>query len=104
MKIESITPIPVWMELSGEHQKLLGFRMYQVWKLIRANHGLSTLIIKFGKCGILYKANQIIRMAEAANLPVCIDWAQGSRPLDTATGQMHVALRLVACDPGMDYY
>ena len=39
----------------------------------------------------------------AANLPVRIDWTQGSALLDTATGHLHAAVRLVGCDPGMDY-
>ena len=60
--------------------------------------------IKFGKCGDIYKAMQMIRIAEAANLPVRVDWTQGSRLLDTATGHLHAAIRLVGCDPGMDYH
>lgn len=32
-----------------------------------------------------------------------IDWTQGSALLDTATGHLHAAVRLVGCDPGMDY-
>jgi L-alanine-DL-glutamate epimerase-like enolase superfamily enzyme len=59
--------------------------------------------LKLGKCGGFYKALQMMRIAEAANLPVRIDWTQGSALLDTATGHLHAAVRLVGCDPGMDY-
>ena len=59
--------------------------------------------LKLGKCGGFYKAVQMMRIAEAANLPVRIDWTQGSALLDTATGHLHAAVRLVGCDPGMDY-
>lgn len=59
--------------------------------------------LKLGKCGGFYKALQMMRIAEAAGLPVRIDWTQGSALLDTATGHLHAAVRLVACDPGMDY-
>ena len=37
-------------------------------------------------------------------MPVRVDWTQGSRLLDTATGHLHAAIRLVGCDPGMDYH
>ena len=59
--------------------------------------------LKLGKCGGFYKAVQMMRIAEAAGLPVRIDWTQGSALLDTATGHLHAAVRIVACDPGMDY-
>ena len=59
--------------------------------------------LKLGKCGGFYKALQMMRIAEAANLPVRIDWTQGSALLDTATAHLHAAVRLVGCDPGMDY-
>lgn len=59
--------------------------------------------LKLGKCGGFYKALQMMRIAEAAGLPVRIDWTQGSALLDTAAGHLHAAVRLVACDPGMDY-
>jgi len=59
--------------------------------------------VKLGKCGGFYKAMQIVRMAEAAGLPVRVDWTQGSALLDTATGHLHAAVRLTGCDPGMDY-
>ncbi len=59
--------------------------------------------LKLGKCGGFCKALQMMRIAEAAGLPVRIDWTQGSALLDTATGHLHAAVRLVACDPGMDY-
>jgi len=59
--------------------------------------------LKLGKCGGFHKALQMMRIAEAAGLPVRIDWTQGSALLDTATGHLHAAVRLVACDPGMDY-
>ncbi|MBX9812535.1 MAG: hypothetical protein K2Y16_13120 [Burkholderiales bacterium] len=59
--------------------------------------------LKLGKCGGFYRALQMMRIAEAAGLPVRIDWTQGSALLDTATGHFHAAVRLVACDPGMDY-
>jgi L-alanine-DL-glutamate epimerase-like enolase superfamily enzyme len=45
----------------------------------------------------------MMRIAEAAGLPVRIDWTQGSHLLDTATGHLHAAVRIVGCDPGMDY-
>ena len=59
--------------------------------------------LKLGKCGGFYKALQMMRIAEAAGLPVRIDWTQGSALLDTATGHLHAAVRIVGCDPGMDY-
>ena len=59
--------------------------------------------LKLGKCGGFYKALQMVRIAVAAELPVRIDWTQGSALLDTATGHLHAAVRLVGCDPGMDY-
>jgi len=59
--------------------------------------------LKLGKCGGFHKAVQMMRIAEAAGLPVRIDWTQGSALLDTATGHLHAAVRLVGCDPGMDY-
>jgi L-Ala-D/L-Glu epimerase len=59
--------------------------------------------LKLGKCGGFYKAVQMMRIAEAAGLPVRIDWTQGSHLLDTATGHLHAAVRIVGCDPGMDY-
>ena len=58
---------------------------------------------KLGKCGGFYKAMQMVRISEAANVPVRIDWTQGSHLLDTATGHLHACVRLAACDPGMDY-
>jgi len=59
--------------------------------------------LKLGKCGGFYKALQMMRIAEAAGLPVRIDWTQGSALLDTATGHLHAAVRNVGCDPGMGY-
>ena len=59
--------------------------------------------LKIGKCGGFYKAVQMMRIAEAAGLPVRIDWTQGSHLLDTATGHLHAVVRNVGCDPGMDY-
>lgn len=59
--------------------------------------------LKLGKCGGFYKSVQMMRIAEAAGLPVRIDWTQGSHLLDTATGHLHAAVRIVGCDPGMDY-
>ena len=59
--------------------------------------------LKLGKCGGFYKAVQMMRIAEAAGIPVRIDWTQGSHLLDTATGHLHAAVRIVGCDPGMDY-
>jgi L-alanine-DL-glutamate epimerase-like enolase superfamily enzyme len=58
---------------------------------------------KLGKCGGFYKAVQMMRIADAAGIPVRIDWTQGSHLLDTATGHLHAAVRNVGCDPGMDY-
>jgi L-Ala-D/L-Glu epimerase len=63
----------------------------------------DVISLKLGKCGGFYKALQMMRIAEAAGLPVRIDWTQGSSLLDTATGHLHAAVRIVACDPGMDY-
>ena len=69
-----------------------------------AAHRIADMVsLKLGKCGGFYKALQMMRIAEAANLPVRIDWTQGSALLDTATGHLHAAVRLVGCDPGMDY-
>jgi L-alanine-DL-glutamate epimerase-like enolase superfamily enzyme len=59
--------------------------------------------LKLGKCGGFYKSVQMMRIAEAAGLPVRIDWTQGSHLLDTATGHLHATVRIVGCDPGMDY-
>jgi L-alanine-DL-glutamate epimerase-like enolase superfamily enzyme len=70
-----------------------------------AAHRMADMIsLKLGKCGGFYKAVQMMRVAEAAGLPVRVDWTQGSRLLDTATGHLHAAARLVGCDPGMDYH
>ncbi len=60
--------------------------------------------LKIGKCGGLYKSVQMMRIAESAGLSVRVDWTQGSRLLDTATAHLHAAIRLVGCDPGMDYH
>lgn len=66
--------------------------------------GIADMVsLKLGKCGGFYKAQQMMRIAEAAGLPVRIDWTQGSALLDTATGHLHAAVRNVGCDPGMDY-
>lgn len=70
-----------------------------------AAHRMADMVsIKLGKCGGFYKALQIARIAEAASMPVRVDWTQGSRLLDTATGHLHAAIRFVGCDPGMDYH
>ena len=71
---------------------------------IAADRVADVASLKLGKCGGFYKALQIMRIAEAASLTVRVDWTQGSRLLDTATGHLHAAVRLVACDPGMDYH
>jgi L-alanine-DL-glutamate epimerase-like enolase superfamily enzyme len=69
-----------------------------------ASHSIADMVsLKLGKCGGFYKALQMMRIAEAAALPVRIDWTQGSALLDTATAHLHAAVRLVGCDPGMDY-
>lgn len=69
-----------------------------------AGGGIADMVsFKLGKCGGFYKAVQMMRIAEAAALPVRIDWTQGSALLDTATGHLHAAVRNVGCDPGMDY-
>lgn len=69
-----------------------------------ASQGIADMIsLKLGKCGGFYKAVQMMRIAEAVGLPVRVDWTQGSALLDTATGHLHAAVRIVACDPGMDY-
>lgn len=66
--------------------------------------GMADMVsLKLGKCGGFYKAQQMMRIAEAAGLPVRIDWTQGSALLDTATAHLHAAVRNVGCDPGMDY-
>jgi L-Ala-D/L-Glu epimerase / N-acetyl-D-glutamate racemase len=68
------------------------------------SHRVADMVsLKLGKCGGFYKALQMMRIAEAVGLPVRIDWTQGSALLDTATGHLHAAVRLVGCDPGMDY-
>jgi L-alanine-DL-glutamate epimerase-like enolase superfamily enzyme len=71
---------------------------------IAAHRTADMISLKLGKCGGFYKAAQMMRIAEAAGLPVRVDWTQGSRLLDTATGHLHAAIRLAACDPGMDYH
>jgi L-alanine-DL-glutamate epimerase-like enolase superfamily enzyme len=69
-----------------------------------ASHRVADMVsLKLGKCGGFYKALQMMRIAEAAGLPVRVDWTQGSHLLDTATGHLHAAVRLPGCDPGMDY-
>ena len=69
-----------------------------------ASRGIADMVsLKLGKCGGFYKALQMMRIAEAAALPVRIDWTQGSALLDTATAHLHAAVRIVGCDPGMDY-
>jgi L-alanine-DL-glutamate epimerase-like enolase superfamily enzyme len=69
-----------------------------------ASRGVADMVsLKLGKCGGFYKALQMMRIAEAAALPVRIDWTQGSALLDTATAHLHAAVRIVGCDPGMDY-
>jgi L-alanine-DL-glutamate epimerase-like enolase superfamily enzyme len=66
--------------------------------------GVADMVsFKLGKCGGFYKAVQMVRIAEAAGIPVRIDWTQGSALLDTATAHLHAAVRNPACDPGMDY-
>ena len=70
---------------------------------IASSRVADMISLKLGKCGGFYKALQMMRVAEAASLPVRIDWTQGSSLLDTATGHLHAAVRLVGCDPGMDY-
>ena len=70
-----------------------------------AVHRMADMVsMKLGKCGGFYKSVQMMRIAEAAGLTVRVDWTQGSRLLDTATGHLHAAIRLVGCDPGMDYH
>jgi L-alanine-DL-glutamate epimerase-like enolase superfamily enzyme len=69
-----------------------------------ASQGIADMVsLKLGKCGGFHKALQMMRIAEAASLPVRIDWTQGSALLDTATAHLHAAVRIVGCDPGMDY-
>ena len=69
-----------------------------------AQGGVADMVsFKLGKCGGFYKAVQMMRIAEAAGIPVRIDWTQGSALLDTATAHLHAAVRTVGCDPGMDY-
>lgn len=70
---------------------------------IASSRVADMISLKLGKCGGFYKAMQMMRIAEAAGLPVRIDWTQGSHLLDTATGHLHAAVRIVGCDPGMDY-
>lgn len=76
----------------------------QVMIDVAAQRMADMVSIKLGKCGGFYKALQMVRIAEAASMPVRVDWTQGSRLLDTATGHLHAAIRLVGCDPGMDYH
>lgn len=71
---------------------------------IAQGHMADMISLKLGKCGGFYKALQMMRVAEAAGLSVRVDWTQGSRLLDTAAGHLHAAIRLVGCDPGMDYH
>ena len=71
---------------------------------ICTNRYADMISIKLGKCGGFYKAIQMARIAEACGIPVRIDWIQGSRLVDTATGHLHAAIRKVGCDPGMDYH
>jgi len=60
--------------------------------------------LKLGKNGGFYKSIQMMRIAEAAGLEVRVDWTQGSRLLDTATAHLHACIRLVGCDPAVDYH
>lgn len=71
---------------------------------ICTNRYADMISIKLGKCGGFYKAIQMARIAEACGIPVRVDWVQGSRLVDTATGHLHAAIRKVGCDPGMDYH
>lgn len=71
---------------------------------ICTNRYADMISIKLGKCGGFYKAIQMARIAEACGIPVRVDWIQGSRLVDTATGHLHAAIRKVGCDPGMDYH
>lgn len=71
---------------------------------ICTNRYADMVSLKLGKCGGFYKAIQMARIAEACGIPVRIDWIQGSRLVDTATGHLHAAIRKVGCDPGMDYH
>ena len=48
----------------------------------------------------------LVMLLAWAALPIALKKAvetQGSALLDTATGHLHAAVRLVGCDPGMDY-
>lgn len=71
---------------------------------IAARHAADMISLKLGKNGGFYKALQMMRIAEAAGLEVRVDWTQGSRLLDTATAHLHTCVRLVGCDPAVDYH
>jgi len=71
---------------------------------IAARHSADMISLKLGKNGGFYKAVQMMRIAEAAGLEVRVDWTQGSRLLDTATAHLHASVRLVGCDPAVDYH
>jgi L-alanine-DL-glutamate epimerase-like enolase superfamily enzyme len=71
---------------------------------IAARRAADMISLKLGKNGGFYKALQMMRIAEAAGLEVRVDWTQGSRLLDTATAHLHACVRLVGCDPGIDYH
>ncbi len=71
---------------------------------IATRHAADMISLKLGKNGGFYKAVQMMRIAEAAGLEVRVDWTQGSRILDTATAHLHACVRLVGCDPAVDYH
>jgi L-alanine-DL-glutamate epimerase-like enolase superfamily enzyme len=71
---------------------------------IVTRHAADMISLKLGKNGGFYKAVQMMRIAEAAGLEVRVDWTQGSRLLDTATAHLHACIRLVGCDPAVDFH
>jgi len=71
---------------------------------IASRHSADMISLKLAKNGGLYKAMQMMRIAEGAGLEVRVDWIQGSRLVDTAAAHLHASVRLVGCDPALDYH
>lgn len=71
---------------------------------IATRRAADMVSLKLGKNGGFYKCLQMMRIAEAAGLEVRVDWVQGSRLLDTATAHLHACVRVVGCDPAVDYH
>jgi L-alanine-DL-glutamate epimerase-like enolase superfamily enzyme len=71
---------------------------------IASQRAADMVSLKLGKNGGFFKAIQMMRIAESAGLEVRVDWVQGSRLLDTATAHLHACVRMVGCDPAVDYH